>query len=244
MHNMRPVKLKGILVSLDQPTPAPHYASDTDEIDLFELMQTLWQEKILIIAITLLATGAAALYALNAQPQYSVAMTLKPAPLSLYGELVAGMDGSEQQGIALGRSTAEQVLTEFKSNLELQANQARYLNDKSIIALTVNAKTAQQVTLELGLLQPDHADQKLLSYLDSVSAATVTELNSFLVGLGNPATITKEMLFTIDVLPASQASLVKPKKSLIVAVGFVLGGMLGVFAALIRSMIRKRKNNL
>jgi len=35
---------------------------------------------------------------------------------------------------------------------------------------------------------------------------------------------------------------IKPKKSLIVAVGIVLGGMLGVFAALIRSMIRKRKN--
>lgn len=35
---------------------------------------------------------------------------------------------------------------------------------------------------------------------------------------------------------------IKPNKKLIVAVGIVLGGMLGVFAALIRSMIRKRKN--
>lgn len=33
---------------------------------------------------------------------------------------------------------------------------------------------------------------------------------------------------------------VKPKKTLIVAVGIVLGGMLGLFAALLRSAIRKR----
>lgn len=45
----------------------------------------------------------------------------------------------------------------------------------------------------------------------------------------------------IDQLAIDPASPIKPKKSLIVAVGIVLGGMLGVFAALIRSMIRKRK---
>lgn len=36
-------------------------------------------------------------------------------------------------------------------------------------------------------------------------------------------------------------SAIKPKKKLILAVAFVLGGMLGVFAALLRSAIRKRR---
>lgn len=35
---------------------------------------------------------------------------------------------------------------------------------------------------------------------------------------------------------------IKPKKTLIVAVGVALGGMLGIFAALVRSAIRKRKS--
>lgn len=154
-------------------------------------MQTLRQEKMLIFVITLLFACAATLYALTAQPQNSVSITLKPASLSLYGELAAGMDRAEQQGIALERSTVEQVLREYKNNLELHANQARYLIDESIIGLKIIAKNEQQVTLELSVLQPDNADQKLLSYLDSVSETTVTELNSFLVGLGNPIVITK-----------------------------------------------------
>ena len=43
-------------------------------------------------------------------------------------------------------------------------------------------------------------------------------VNSFVQGLGNQTAITQEMLYTIDSMP-SQASLVKPKKSLIVALG-------------------------
>ncbi len=49
---------------------------------------------------------------------------------------------------------------------------------------------------------------------------------------------------TIDEAAEVPSSPIKPKKSLIVALGVVLGGMLGVFAALIRSMIRKRKAGL
>lgn len=48
----------------------------------------------------------------------------------------------------------------------------------------------------------------------------------------------------VDQLAEVPASRVKPKRSLIVAVGFVLGGMLGVFAALLRSAIRKRKASI
>lgn len=51
-------------------------------------------------------------------------------------------------------------------------------------------------------------------------------------------------LVRIDQSAIEPISPIKPKKSLIVALGVVLGGMLGVFAALIRSMIRKRKAGL
>lgn len=48
-------------------------------------------------------------------------------------------------------------------------------------------------------------------------------------------------LVEVDKKAIAPMSAVKPKKQLIIAVGFVLGGMLGVFAALLRSAIRKRK---
>lgn len=44
----------------------------------------------------------------------------------------------------------------------------------------------------------------------------------------------------IDSLAEPPSTLIKPKKTMIVAVGVVLGGMLGLFAALLRSAIRKR----
>lgn len=222
-------------------------AYDSDEIDLFELFQTLWQEKILIIAVTVLSTCAAIFYAFTAPQQYSVSMTLKPAPLGLYGEFIAGMESANEQGITLGRNTAAQVLAQLKNDLELRTNQEKYFyGDKEILAVKVSTSQgsginqATQVTLGLDILQAEHAAKKLQGYLDFVSELTLKELNSFVMGLGNTKTITKEMLYIIDV-SANEASLVKPKKFLIIAVGVILGCMLGVFAALIRSMIRKRR---
>ena len=45
-----------------------------------------------------------------------------------------------------------------------------------------------------------------------------------------------------DRLATQSLSAIKPKKTLIVAVGIALGGMLGIFAALVRSAIRKRQS--
>lgn len=47
-----------------------------DEIDLFELAQSLWQEKLLIIAITVITTAVAIGYALMATPVYEARATL------------------------------------------------------------------------------------------------------------------------------------------------------------------------
>ena len=220
----------------NQPSSQPGYSG---EIDLFDLFQSLWKEKILIVLVTAVFTALAVIYALTATPQYSIAMTLKPASLSLYGEFVAGIQGEQQKSIALGQKAAEEVLGQLKNNLDLNAHKVNYLKEAHILSVSVTANTPRLVTLQLTTLQPGSAAQTLKSYVDAVSVITLKELNSFVQGLGNPTAITQEMLYTIDSMP-SQASLVKPKKSLIVALGIVLGGMLGVFAALIRSVNSQR----
>lgn len=48
-------------------------------------------------------------------------------------------------------------------------------------------------------------------------------------------------VFTLDNAAEAPNTPIKPKKSLVVALGFVLGGMLGVFIALIRGMLAKRR---
>lgn len=48
-------------------------------------------------------------------------------------------------------------------------------------------------------------------------------------------------LVTLDQLATQPSRAIKPKKTMIVAVGIILGGMLGIFAALLRSAIRKRQ---
>ncbi|MEA1605398.1 GNVR domain-containing protein [Pseudomonas spirodelae] len=58
-----------------------------------------------------------------------------------------------------------------------------------------------------------------------------------------PATahsITPESLYRVEQASALPAQPIKPKKPLIVALGLVLGGMLGIFIALIRLMLKKR----
>ena len=56
--------------------PVPHMpnntAPDADEIDLFELFQSIWQERILIVIITAVVTVLALIYALAATPIYQV----------------------------------------------------------------------------------------------------------------------------------------------------------------------------
>ena len=62
------------------PQQPPHYADD--EIDLFELFESLWKEKVLIVAITFVITLLAGLYAfVIAKPVYEVSVKVKPEAL-------------------------------------------------------------------------------------------------------------------------------------------------------------------
>ena len=55
----------------------PTYSAE-DEIDLIELVKPLWQQKILIIGITLLTIAAAVILVFQVTPQYKIYTQLKP----------------------------------------------------------------------------------------------------------------------------------------------------------------------
>ncbi|AKX60033.1 hypothetical protein AKN88_08900 [Thiopseudomonas alkaliphila] len=53
-----------------------------DEIDLFELAKSIWQEKLTVILVTVLITALAVIYALLATPVYETEVTLLPPQTS------------------------------------------------------------------------------------------------------------------------------------------------------------------
>lgn len=64
---------------MNQNTPPIPSQHDADEIDLFELFESIWQAKWLIVAITVVITGIAVVYALLATPVYETSSILRPA---------------------------------------------------------------------------------------------------------------------------------------------------------------------
>lgn len=64
-----------------------HSNAADDEIDLFELAQSIWQERILVVIVTAAVTVLALIYALVATPVYQTASILKPAKIKDLDEL-------------------------------------------------------------------------------------------------------------------------------------------------------------
>lgn len=110
-------------------------------------------------------------------------------------------------------------------------------NDDFTSARIVEINTALkllEINRKIEILKTREDDNLFLSGIAEYTKE-ITRLNSLRVDIDNLK------LVRIDQTAIEPSSPIKPKKSLIVAVALVLGGMLGVFAALIRSMIRKRK---
>lgn len=94
-------------------TPAPvqqnHY-NESDEIDLFELVESIWQQKWLVVFVSALVTVGALIYAITATPVYQVQSLVKLAELKDLDEL----NGTEVYEID-PKSALMQVARNFES---------------------------------------------------------------------------------------------------------------------------------
>lgn len=343
-------------------TQIPTHERYDDEIDLFELVANLWQEKGLIIIITFLVTIAAVAYALLATPYYQAAAGVLPPQMRDIVELKKGERGEEGITIlnvqdvynhylrtlhstqlrnqfyeevfypSLDEETrdlsAEQLrrkLNEMVSIREgkqkelyevvvthkdatlaqewanlyiigagnlakeqlLQDRVAEIQNKQSTLVDAIEAfrkqakserefeiarlEEALYIANAIGLSQPlkpegksteegaTYVDRNLL-YMRGADALTaqlevlqnrenddpfipeLAELTSELA-FYNTIVINADSLslYTFDAPAEMPETPIKPKKKLIVIIGFLLGGMLGVGAALVRIVIRNRK---
>ena len=111
-----------------------------DEIDLFELVQSIWQEKLTAILVTVLVTALAVAYALLATPVYETEVTLLPPQAS-------DIQGYNQGRLALNSNlhkyTTEGVYKEFLRQLR-----SRQLRNQMLDELYVPLLPAETVVVK------------------------------------------------------------------------------------------------
>lgn len=100
-------------------TPSQHQPKTPaypDEIDLFELLQSLWQQKVLIVIITAAITALAVLYALTATPIYkSQASLVQPRAYAIQGYNEGRLEAFRSTGVK--ELSVGDVYGVFKTNL-------------------------------------------------------------------------------------------------------------------------------
>ena len=186
-----------------------------DEIDLFELFQTLWQQKWLILSTTLIAPVLAYVFTVlmpYKSDYYQGSATIELATIQVNSEASSQV----VQVIEPLNDLAQLVpnLTSVSASAPRGASKVMEISTSGATKDQVNDKLNKAIAI----IEQRH--QAMLENLKDVQVINRTEqVGKISVVLKSP----------------------KDKLKLILAVAVVLGAMLGVFIALIRSAIKKRK---
>jgi tyrosine-protein kinase Etk/Wzc len=90
-----------------------------DEIDLIELMQTLWDAKFLIVVVTVISTVFGLVYALVAAPSYKITSRVS---VHVYPAVTQQVCGASIDGFSIDcvkKETADAAITLLGSDWEL-----------------------------------------------------------------------------------------------------------------------------
>jgi uncharacterized protein involved in exopolysaccharide biosynthesis len=211
-----------------------------DEIDLFELIKTLWEEKLWILLFTFLAAVAGASYVFLATPKYSVSINYAINP---------------------------SMPVEYKSNIGMpvgEADEATGLVSRVLAALPGWVEDKKQSRFVLDTLVPEASaeyDAKFSDVSRLVSQDLLEQaqwdveiiLNELPITLQSTEAVAAQMLYAKKVLRALSSGAVAidfgtpsitqiaPKNSSVLALSIVLGGIVGVMFVSIRSAVRNRK---
>jgi len=211
---------------MENPQVNPAVADD--EIDLFELIETLWKEKALIILFTVVAAIGGTGYAFLASPEYSVSVnyTVNPkmpasdasdAAIRLFAQLPAGWGKEKKSNAAVLTTLTPESVTQYTnlfSGLERSISKELLSEAKSNVEMIIN-------DLPQTLQSTEAVAQQMLQSKQTIRALSEEG---------------RSMTFSRPII--SQTA---PKKTLIMALSVMLGGMVGVMFVLIRSAMRNRK---
>ncbi|WP_159428437.1 hypothetical protein [Thiomicrospira sp. ALE5] len=184
---------------------------------MFELFQNLWDQKILILTLAVLLPVIAFVYVTY----------IDRKPNTFNGSLLIELASFQ----FVNKSDPAIQFIESADNL------AQVSSRLSSVTATVPRGTQGLINLGLTDLDPNSAKQRLEKIFADVKARHEQKL----ANLQNIQIISPTSQIG-DIVINEKSGL--EKRNLVVAVAFVLGGMLGVFIALIRSAVRKRREQL
>lgn len=202
----------------NSPYNTPNRPEYDDEIDLFELFQTLWDQKWLIAVLALIFPALAFVYVsyIDRKPDmFKASALLEVASIQI-------QTTADNNSIRFIDQT-DDLIQIIERTGGVTASKPRETHGVLIIEKTHQDQAQATASIEqaIELIQARH--QNMLANLSNVQLITPT------AQMGQTR---------VDHISGLE------KRNLIVAVALVLGGMLGVFIALIRSAVRKRRQTL
>lgn len=102
----------------------PERLPANDEIDLFELFQALWSQRLLIVLVMLVVTAMAGSYAFLSKPVYEAEVFLLPPRLSDISDFNSG-----RAEASLSVFTVEEVYKIFTRNLTSESLRRKFFNE-------------------------------------------------------------------------------------------------------------------
>jgi hypothetical protein len=217
----------------------PYYQQD-DEIDLFELFETLWDGKWLIISFALLTVLLGFLYTQTVQDKYKVSVSYVINIHSLANQPRCGNDIRCQENqmistilwsIGSDWTKEKNIFTQTVFNPE---SIEHYQHIFSVIQNDLNKTVLEQAKGNIDIIESDFLPALLgtesiaTSLLDAKRVVTEVGKNGINV-------------MSID---TPSVSIMSRKTPLILSVSALLGGMAAILYIIIRSAIRKRKEPL
>ena len=205
-----------------------------DEVDLFELFETLWRGKWLISALVAISVLSGFVYLQLAQPKFEVSVSFAVKLYSVSAQQTCG-----------GKVFCIELMEDLESNWNL--------TDK-------NSKLALSTEVPLSVKTYDDVFDKLSQtitnqiYNEALDEVTLikTELNDALMSTERVANNILNATRIIKAIDSGQKAIsfgfvaikkTSPKVPLVLALSILLGGMIGVVFVLVKNTIRKRKES-
>jgi len=218
-----------------QEVPPPY----DDELDLFELFETLWRGKWLISAFVAISVMSGFVYSQLAQPKFEVSVSFAAKLYSVSAQQICG----QNVGCIVGE-TSKQLMENLDSDWNLIKKSNLVLSTEA----PLNVKTYNDV---FDKLNQTITNQIYNEALDEVTLIK-TALNDALMSTERVATNILNATRIIKAIDSEQKAIsfgsvaikkTSPKVPLVLALSILLGGMIGVGFVLVKNTIRKRKES-
>ena len=219
-----------------------------DELDLFELFETLWLSKWLISAFVAISVLSGFVYLQLTPPKFEVSVSFAVKLYSVSAQQICeGEVSNNNNGVVecVQKEVSKQLMEDLESNWNL--------TDK-------NSKLALSTEVPLSVKTYDDVFDKLSQtitnqiYNEALDEVTLikTELNDALMSTERVATNIINATRIIKAIDSGQKAIsfgfvaikkTSPKVPLVLALSILLGGMIGVVFVLVKNTVRKRKES-